>query len=40
MTKALLTLILCVVAVATVLEVKLAADQHQRLMQESHATTK
>jgi len=40
MTKAILTLLVCVVAVAAYLEVKLAASQHARLMREHHATAK
>ena len=40
MTKAILTLLVCVVAVAAYLEVKLAANQHARLMHEHHATSK
>jgi len=40
MTKAILTLLVCVVAAAAYLEVKLAANQHARLMREYHATAK
>jgi len=40
MTKAILTLLVCVVAVAAYLEFKLAASQHARLMREYHATSK
>ena len=37
MMKTISILIFCVVAVAAILEVKLAADQHERLTRESHA---
>jgi len=40
MTKAILTLLVCVVTVAAYLEVKLAANLHARLMREHHATSK
>ena len=38
MTKAILTLLVCAVAVAAYFEVKLAASQHERLMREYQAT--
>ena len=34
MTKAILTLVICVMAVAAILEVKLAVNQHEMLAQE------
>jgi len=34
MTKAILTLLICVMAVAAILEVKLAVNQHEMLAQE------
>ncbi len=37
MTKAILTLLICVMAVAAFLEVKLAANHHAMLMRESSA---
>jgi hypothetical protein len=40
MTKAILTVLVCVVAAAAILEVKLAADQHGRLVRESRAAAK
>ena len=40
MTKAILTLLICVVAAAAILEVKLAANQHQMLERESHTAAK
>ena len=39
-TKAILTVLVCVMAAAAILEVKLAADQHERLARESHAAAK
>jgi len=40
MTKAILTVLVCVMVAAAILEVKLAADQHERLVRESHAAAK
>ena len=37
MNKVVVTLLLCIVAVAAILEIKLAAQQHQRLEREISA---